>query len=532
MHKHQKHMHCESLVGLIPTLELPACAWRTTMGIVYSEESRLLKQAAIQAHGATVALCWRKGQSGQLRQEIVRIDDLAQAVTPALVDQPADTHFWLSQSTLRPGSHGRRLGSVMLLNACWADIDLAHPGEAWLKKYPDTRPPAGDPSSLAALLVQQMIDAGLPVPTYVVWTGGGLCPKWLLAEPLHVTARARWASLQKHILDRIESIRWPHPLGGDVRWPVDRGASDPARILRLVGTTNPRWGAPCWVCWDRGPEYSFDELADRVLPYTRDQVLAWREQQKERASWGANRSKAEAAGIRQRKAKPVAKPGEQRDIEEAISDEAARALWTGRFEFAHAVVRARGGARQGNRNTLLWLMATALSWSCGGSLPQLTQEILALHQDLFSAAGWTREEAMASASTVARRVSEPDSWSTGRYKFKTATWLERLEATPAEIREHGHLLAGALGNRKTDHWQIGSMGFERLKNLPFDQYLAEVRSRQAQAGRRSAEIRQGTRGQDVREKAREMASEGFTSRQIAEVINVNQSTVVRWLKHG
>lgn len=502
------------------------------MGLVYSEESRLLKQGAVRVHGATVALCWRKGTSGQMHQRVVSVDELHQLTLPVLVDQPDGYNYWMTQNTLRPRSIGRRLSSVMLLNAAWVDVDLLHPGKNWQSKYPNAHPPKGDPEALAALLVEQMIDEGLPEPTYVVWTGGGLCAKWLLSEPLHVSGRARWASVQKHILDRIEGIRWPNAVGGEVRWPIDRGASDAARILRLVGTVNPKWEAPCWICWDRGPEYRFDDLADHVLPYTREQVRAWREQQKQWSEWSSNRVKAGAAGIREAKRMAQPQPGDQLDIELIIADEAARALWTGRFEFAHAVVQARGGAKEGNRNSLLWLMATALSWSCGGSLPELKQEILALHQDLFSGDGWTQDDAMASASTVAKRLSEPVTWSTGKYKFKTSTWLERLEATPAEIQEFGRLLGsgGGLGKRHKDHWRIGSMGFDKLKNLPSDQYIAETKDRQAQAARRSAQVRSTTHAPEKRKAALEMASRGIRQVEIAKTLGVSQQTISRWIR--
>lgn len=503
------------------------------MGIVYSEESRLLKAAAIHAHGATVAVCSRGGREKNMRTQIVPVDELGQFLVPLLVEQPEGLNVWLSQSTLRPRAFNRRLSSVMLLNACWIDIDLAHPGESWLKKHPGSRVPQGDPQSLAHLLVQQLDDAGLPAPTHIVATGGGLCAKWLFSEPIHVAARARWQSVQTHILNAVEAIQVACDVGGgDVRWPVDRNASDAARILRLVGTVNPRWGNFCWVCWDGGVEYDFGDLADRVLPYSRAQVAAWVEASKEWKQWDKNRAMAAAAGMRKGMASAKKKTDQaQVDIDELLADEAARTLWVGRFEFGRAVIEARGGAKSTERNNLYWPMASALAWSCGGNEGQLKADLLALWQDLFQGGcdSWTRDEALNSASSVVRRLQEPMVSGKGNYRFKTSTWLERLAATQQEIKQFGHLLGGG-GLKARGQCNAGAMSFEPMRGLSFDAYLAETRRRQALAGIRSAKVRKTNHGQEKREKAREMALSGLSQAAIAAGLGISQQTVSRWIR--
>jgi len=58
-------------------------------------------------------------------------------------------------------------------------------------------------------------------------------------------------------------------------------------------------------------------------------------------------------------------------------------------------------------------------------------------------------------------------------------------------------------NSKKANWNIGSMGFEKISNLPYEEYIKEVKRRQKMAGKEKAEI--GTKNliQAVNKKAQE-----------------------------
>lgn len=71
---------------------------------------------------------------------------------------------------------------------------------------------------------------GLPAPTAVVLSGGGVHMWWRLAEPM--ADLSAWTALQKAII----------PLLG-----ADKAIHDPPRIIRLPGTTNVKRGKPCTI---------------------------------------------------------------------------------------------------------------------------------------------------------------------------------------------------------------------------------------------------------------------------------------------
>ena len=471
------------------------------------------------------ALCWRQGEEGKIQQELYDVSQLDEVMRyVARLSDRDQRHIWISQNTLVPYATNRRISSVMLLNAVWVDIDLAHPP----KNFPaDELPPWAadkDAELLAQMLVMQVEDEVGLTASQVVATGGGLLLRFNFDEALPAVARPRWTSVQKHLVKIVTELRpaaWL-PDTPQWRWPVDAGASDASRILRLVGTVNPRWGNRCRVVYDSGKRYGFDELADHLLPYTRDEVAAFRVQMAEANRWTRNRQKAAAVGIRTGKLSPEAVK------QDLIADEAVRALWASRFEFGRELLTARGGAHKGRRNNWFWPMATALAWSCSG-VEQLTHELAALHHQYFTHKGWSRGEAMQAAGSVLNRLRE------GRdklYKMRSLTFAELLEATPDELREFGHILSGSgsTHNLRRGEWQQGVMGFEKMQGLSANAFIAETRRRQAEAGRYAAETRKTNHSQELREKARQLATDGLSTRQVAEQLGVNQSTVVRWLK--
>lgn len=463
---------------------------------------------------ARFALCWKYNDLGKLKQELFDIQQLDTVVRQ--VEKMTDRHkkhFWISQATLAPGARNRRISSIVLLNAIWVDIDLAHPP----KGFDSSTLPSGgctrNAEHLAALLAIQIEDAGLPAPTYIIATGGGLCAKWVFEQSISSEARPRWQSLQKYIVKCIGE------LVGDfgARWPVDKNACDAARILRLVGTHNPRWDAPCRIVWDGGQQHDFNYLADEILPYSRNEVAAFRAKAREWNVWSDNRLKASAAGICR------AKSGVKTNVDSLIEDEAARVLWTNRFEFGRRILDARGGAGEGHRNDYFWPLANALAWSCS-SADQLIHELAALHHGYFQTAGWTRSEAIRSAGSVLGRMGKDD-----LYRMRTKTFLEKMNVTPSELSEYGKLLGGSNHNKMRDEWNLGVMGFEPMKGLSSEAFITETKRRQALSGARSAEVRNTTHNLELRTKAILMRSNGLSYRAIARALEVDDKTVSSWV---
>lgn len=472
---------------------------------------------------ARFALCSRLGDSsGRLQQDLYDVSQL-DWVMRQVSKMPARErrHFWISQATLMPGAVNRRISSIISLNALWVDIDINHPPAGFDLSLTPGLCDGKNAERLATCLAFQIEDAGLPPPSYIVATGGGLCPKWIFESGIPSQARPRWQSLQKEFVDRVASISW-NVGDGATAWPVDRKACDAARILRLVGSHNPRWSEECRIVWESGKTYDFEYLATEFLPYTRQDVEDFRANRDKWKAWDKNREIAAKTGIRS--PLQVAKKG----VLAALEDESARSLWGARFEFGRAVLTSRGPVQVGDRNNFFWPMATALAWSCS-SADDLNEEIKALYQSHFSSTGWKAQEAKQSAASVMERLKKKDQ-KKDLYKMKTATFLEHLNVSDGELRTFGELLGSSGHNLKRSSWAHGAMGFKRMKDLPVEEYISETKRRQALAGARSAQTRVTTHDVEKHARARQMALGGLSSREIGAALDVAQNTVSRWLR--
>ncbi|MBO2456552.1 hypothetical protein [Actinomadura violacea] len=130
----------------------------------------------------------------------------------------------------------------------WADLDIAGPGH---KATPAPLPPDEDEARhvLAA--------AGLPEPSRLIHSGGGLYPWWLLTAP-HILGDDRAAV-------EALSARWQEAIArgaAALGYHYGTGVGDLARVLRIAGTVNRKEGLarPCRMLPHTGPSYSLAEL--------------------------------------------------------------------------------------------------------------------------------------------------------------------------------------------------------------------------------------------------------------------------------
>jgi len=141
------------------------------------------------------------------------------------------------------------------LPALWADVDIAGEGHA-SADYPNSKEEA----------LELIAESGLPEPSIIIDTGGGLHVYWLLIESFLLCddeAVARAESLAKRLQQRL---RQPFDLKG---YKVDSTADLP-RVLRLPDTTNykiPEQPMDVKVLAEFSSEqrYEFDEL-ELALP--------------------------------------------------------------------------------------------------------------------------------------------------------------------------------------------------------------------------------------------------------------------------
>lgn len=118
----------------------------------------------------------------------------------------------------------------------WADMDLAGPGHKTSKPLPATE------ADIMAILAE----TGLPEPTEMIHSGGGMYPWWLLNEPLAIdNSRQEWvADLASDWQKLIELAS--EKLG----FSYGAGVGDLTRVLRIPGTINRKVeGDPKLCTW-------------------------------------------------------------------------------------------------------------------------------------------------------------------------------------------------------------------------------------------------------------------------------------------
>ena len=128
------------------------------------------------------------------------------------------------------------------IGGLWIDVDYATSGHA-KRGYPQTRE--------AAL---RLIDEMPAKPTFVLETGGGFHAWWIFEEPLQIVTEedreyAAWLAKGWQTLMR--------QLAAFHDWKID-STHDLARVLRLPGTTNHKYGVGCVPLVSDGPRWSPD----------------------------------------------------------------------------------------------------------------------------------------------------------------------------------------------------------------------------------------------------------------------------------
>lgn len=161
-----------------------------------------------------------------------------------------------------PGSRGSAELSLSF-PGFWGDIDIDGPGHkhklcdtTCARNHHHTRHPLPPDAEQARGIITA---AGLPEPTLLVHSGGGLYPWWLLSEPHTITADD---------IDDIATLaaRWQHVLAAGAErlgYHYGTGVGDLPRVLRIPGTLNRKTSTPrpCTIVEASGVTYPLDELA-------------------------------------------------------------------------------------------------------------------------------------------------------------------------------------------------------------------------------------------------------------------------------
>lgn len=196
---------------------------------------------------------------GRKYQKSYRVSDMAKVL--GLVDYGRDT--WISQSEFnRPN---RRVVNLARVGLLFSDLDT-YKSESMRHMSLDAQ---------IQHLHFHCAENGIPPPSLIVFSGRGLQAKWLLDCALPRAALPRWNACQKALQILLTTLG------------SDRKAKDASRVLRLVDSIHSISKARVEVVDVQGPvsnpaQYNFDELADCLLPFTREELQIKRQRKSER----------------------------------------------------------------------------------------------------------------------------------------------------------------------------------------------------------------------------------------------------------
>ena len=334
-----------------------------------------------------------------------------------LAKLPASTDVWISQSEFtRPN---RRLVNLARITTCFVDLDY----------YKLRVTPGRSSEDVAGIVLRSLARAGIPAPSLIIDSGRGLQIKWLI-DPIPANALPRWNAVQKVLVDSLKPLM------------ADAQAKNASQVLRLVGTFNSRSGILVRVIYaETTRPYSFDALADAVLPVARKEIEARQN--------GRCIILPFDEGKRRESRLPSSHPSGLKQL-------SARELWWNRLADIRTIAKLRGwenGAPEGMQDLALWLSAIALTWSMpsawlAGELEQLGREF---------APSWTSEQHRAVLSTTLERKKAADmgekiEWSgmqvDPRYRLKNDTLIDLLHITPEEEQQLSTIIGKSEARRR------------------------------------------------------------------------------------
>lgn len=395
---------------------------------------------------------------------------------------------------------------------------------------------AGQPiDSVVSALLKVLDRWQIPHPSYVVDSGRGLQLKWIWTTPLSPKALPRWQAAHRHLVSEVL-----------FEFEADPKAILPTQIMRLVGSTNlASGGRGVCIHWVNGGNltspvvYDFETWCDAVLPYTRAEVVEFRKRLAQYDHWRADNT-ANLARLADDQAARSRANSRRADWDQvskslglapeklsAMDDMLAGEIWQRRLDTMRRLHELRGysSVPEGQRHAWIWVAANAMAWVNRNQPKPLKTDVVAWSK-LFIPT-YKASEALSAAAAVLARAKQAPGFGTGLYRMTEGRFRAELAISADEA---GQLQQHTGTNARRPQWNEGVMAFEPMRELGYDEYRVETARRQAEAGRRSAEIRVTTYGEPKRMEAHQMAAQGLGVREIARRLDVNAASVSRWLR--
>ncbi len=347
----------------------------------------------------------------------------------------------------------RRTSNVADLGACFADIDFHH-----TYQYEQLAP-----DKVYSDIQFTLEEAGIPEPSFAIFTGRGLCLVWLLQDGITAEKLGLWSNIQNLIYDALRD------------YGSDPMARDAARILRIIGSINSKSGKRVEAFDGNNAIFT---LEDFPTPAT----------------------------------KPAA-------TDEEIQIWNAKLLWGRRQRDLLNLPEAFGGLIPvGIRHNWLVLVYNGFAWL--GARRYWQRE----KPDIIAkvAGEYNIRDLHSTLRTLDRRLNEPIAWGQGLYRFRTRTIREWLDIDIDFCMRHGlYSLAGSYwlqGEENTEYQRYKRRKYGRpdrrggLPSLPRAEYLQEARA--------SADW-------EKRSRILELRAQGLSFRKIGKMLNIDHSRVVR-----
>ena len=363
---------------------------------------------------------------------------------------------------------GRRaVAKLLSLSSLYADLD-----------YYKTNYAGSHPYEVLDIILDQLQRSEIPAPTLAISSGKGLYLIWQ-HEHIKRTALPRWNACQRHLCELLKAF------GADAQ------AKDAARVLRVIGTRNGP--ETVYGLLPVGETYTFNDLADQVLPVTQAQLHDIRIQ---------------------RAMREARKPQEQRQAPPEGFTQAT--LWEARLTDYQTLrwLRFMDAQMSDYRHRWLFLSGVAMSW--------LASSPRALRRELFElareAGNWSEQHAAGKLSSVVNRTARAFAGETveyggrqvdPRYRYSNQRIIEELEIDASEERYMKTIISDNERRRRDREEKARNRRNSGEVEMDRQQYLTRAAKRRAEA--------------------RRLAAEGLTQQQIADRLEISQSSVSRSL---
>jgi hypothetical protein len=324
--------------------------------------------------------------------------------------------------------------------------------------------------------------ARIPSPSLAIATGRGIALVWR-HEPVPAYVLPKWRRCQERIFEALKDLG------------ADTSASDAARVLRLVGTYNSKSGAIVESIFeDLDYVWPFGDLADEVLPLTREELEERRAQRAARGTRTASEHE-----------------------ENPSVGFSSLTLHQARLDDLKRLIQLRGLDRLPPGQRDHWMFPAAVSLSYLVEPQAFEKKVIELGRDY---AGWSEVETRSRMHAVlskrqAAADGETAEWRgqqfDPRYRISNQKIIAMLRIT---LEEEVHLKTIISKDTKLQRDRERKVRERRLEGArPRDEYMAEAR-----------EFRQHRR-----QAAKTLRREGMSFREIGRELGVSHTEVSRLL---